>query len=162
VIDNLLSIDEYKKKTKKRNKKSYEIPDYMWAYLRIARPKIEFPFFKEDKKYAKHYRFDYAWPEIKMAVEVEGIFYNPKQGKSRHQTAVGYIRDTKKYNAAAELGWVVLRYVPGKIDFSQIKNVYVAKVSSLMLLHLQTGLTLDKDTRKKTCGKLLKAKESLC
>lgn len=52
------------------------------------------------------WRFDYAIPDYKFAVEYEGIFST----KSRHTTVSGYTGDTNKYNAAAILGWVVLRY----------------------------------------------------
>jgi hypothetical protein len=85
-----------------------------------------------------HYKFcpgrnweaDYAFKEGKLIIEIEGIFWKPKPGqKSRHQTGKGYEEDTKKYNRAQELGWIVLRYVQGhggraKIDWDQVKKIY--------------------------------------
>jgi hypothetical protein len=54
------------------------------------------------------WKFDYAIPEKLVAVEIEGGVY--VQG--RHTRGQGYIKDMEKYNAAIELGWVVLRYTP--------------------------------------------------
>lgn len=48
------------------------------------------------------YRFDFSWPPLKLAVEVEG--------RGRHQSYKGFEADCQKYNAALELGWRVLRY----------------------------------------------------
>ena len=51
---------------------------------------------------ARRWRFDFAWPDIKLAVEIEG--------RGRHQTVVGYRSDCDKYNEAVRLGWRVLRF----------------------------------------------------
>lgn len=63
-----------------------------------------------EKEYRFHtdrkWRFDYAVPAIKVAIEYEGIFTD---GKSRHTNVVGYTADTDKYNAAAVAGWRVIR-----------------------------------------------------
>lgn len=54
----------------------------------------------------RKWRFDFAIPEKKIAIEYEGVF----GGKSRHTTVIGYTADAEKYNEAAKLGWKVLRY----------------------------------------------------
>lgn len=54
----------------------------------------------------RKFRFDWAVPAIKLAIEYEGIFSQ----KSRHTTKDGYSRDSEKYTAAAVNGWRVLRY----------------------------------------------------
>jgi very-short-patch-repair endonuclease len=53
----------------------------------------------------RRWRFDLAYPERKLAVEVEGGTW----GKSRHTTGAGYEKDCEKYNAAVLAGWRVLR-----------------------------------------------------
>lgn len=53
------------------------------------------------------WRFDFAWLEHKVALEVEGLT-NPQQ-KSRHTTNKGYTEDARKYNSATLLGWRVFR-----------------------------------------------------
>ena len=56
----------------------------------------------------RRWRFDFAHLELKLAIEVEGLC--AEWQKSRHTTIKGYIEDCEKYNAAALLGWTVLRY----------------------------------------------------
>jgi hypothetical protein len=54
----------------------------------------------------RKWKFDWAIPGIKLAVEYEGLM----SAKSRHTTIGGYSNDTTKYNEAARLGWTVLRF----------------------------------------------------
>ncbi len=55
----------------------------------------------------RSWRFDFAIPSLKLAVEFEGgVFYH----NSGHKTAKHYTKDTEKYNRAASMGWKVLRY----------------------------------------------------
>jgi len=57
------------------------------------------------------WRFDYAWPAQKIALEVEGGIWTG----GRHINAAGFIADLEKYNAAAVLGWRILRMTPKSI-----------------------------------------------
>jgi very-short-patch-repair endonuclease len=70
----------------------------------------------------RKWRIDYAWPAIKLAVELEGGAYT----RGRHTRGYGFIGDMEKYNALAEQGWTLLRYVPDvrKIKYTQIFSVY--------------------------------------
>jgi very-short-patch-repair endonuclease len=52
----------------------------------------------------RKWRFDYAYPEQHLAIEVDGGQYTPRGG--RHNTD----GDREKLNAAAALGWRILRY----------------------------------------------------
>ena len=54
----------------------------------------------------RQWRFDFAWPELMLALEVEG----GTRKKGRHQFHEGFTEDCHKYNEAAILGWRVLRY----------------------------------------------------
>lgn len=58
--------------------------------------------FHPDRKF----RFDWAIPSLKIAIEYEGVFAK----KSRHTTISGYTMDCEKYNLAQISGWKVLRY----------------------------------------------------
>jgi very-short-patch-repair endonuclease len=53
----------------------------------------------------RRWRFDLAWPERRIAVEVEGGTWV----HGRHVRGDGYRRDVDKYNAAVQLGWAVFR-----------------------------------------------------
>ena len=61
----------------------------------------EYQFAKPDRKW----RFDFAWPALKFAVEIEGI--TPAVG--RHQRVAGFDEDCRKYEDAMMRGWQVYR-----------------------------------------------------
>ena len=56
----------------------------------------------------RKWRFDFAHPEKLIGAEIEGGSWI----KGRHTRGMGYIKDMEKYNAAALMGWRVLRYTP--------------------------------------------------
>jgi hypothetical protein len=53
----------------------------------------------------RRWRFDWAFPDQKIAIEWEGI----TSFKSGHLTLGGYTANCEKYNWAAILGWKVIR-----------------------------------------------------
>lgn len=56
----------------------------------------------------RRWRFDYAWPELLVALEVEGGIWTG----GRHTRGAGFLNDINKYNRAALLGWTVVRCTP--------------------------------------------------
>lgn len=60
---------------------------------------------------SRKWRFDYAFPELKIAIECDGGVWMG----GRHNRPKGYIKDMEKFNAAAELGWVVLKFTPQQL-----------------------------------------------
>lgn len=54
----------------------------------------------------RKWRFDYAWPGRGVAVEIEGIDFG---NGTRHQRAMGFMKDCEKYEAAMLAGWRVYR-----------------------------------------------------
>jgi len=65
----------------------------------------------------RQWRSDFAWPERMLLVEVEGgimPYRDPHTGvyreRGRHLTISGFTEDCDKYNAAAMLGYRVLRF----------------------------------------------------
>jgi len=53
----------------------------------------------------RKWQFDFALPERKIALEVEGGIWS----SGRHTRGGGFDADCEKYNAAAMMGWRVLR-----------------------------------------------------
>lgn len=67
---------------------------------------------KEYKFHDKRkWRFDFANPSLKIAVECEGGVWV----RGRHNRGIGFLNDMEKYNEAAIMGWRVLRYPPNKM-----------------------------------------------
>ena len=59
----------------------------------------------------RRWRFDFAWPDQKVAVEIEGGVYNG----GRHTRGKGFEGDCIKYNTAQLMGWTVLRFTTGQV-----------------------------------------------
>src|SRR5436190_13754155 len=59
----------------------------------------------------RRWRFDFAFPERRFAIEVEGGTWI----LSRHTTGSGFERDCVKYAEALCLGWRVLRVTSGQV-----------------------------------------------
>ena len=67
----------------------------------------------------RKWRFDYAFPEIKLAIEINGgAFIN-----GRHNRSTGAINDWLKLNAAQRLGWCVLQYTPSNFDYTEVLQI---------------------------------------
>lgn len=56
----------------------------------------------------RRWRFDYALPEYKIALEVEGGVWTG----GRHTSPKGFLGDIEKYNTATLMGWRVFRTTP--------------------------------------------------
>lgn len=59
----------------------------------------------------RKWRFDYALPDQKLAIECEGGIWT----NGRHTRGKGYKGDMEKYNAAIENGWKLLRFTPDEL-----------------------------------------------
>jgi very-short-patch-repair endonuclease len=58
----------------------------------------------------RKFKFDWAFPEHEVAVEVEGNAWNVPGGGKHMQD-----RDLEKYNFAAADGWLVFRFSPAML-----------------------------------------------
>lgn len=81
-------------------------------------PVREFRFHPERK-----WRFDFCFPEEKVAVEIEGL----SRHGSRHATFSGYREDCRKYAEAVLLGWRVFRVTTEMVISGEAID-YVLKV----------------------------------
>jgi hypothetical protein len=60
----------------------------------------------------KDWRFDFAWPGRRVAVEIEGGTWT----KGRHVQPRGYAADCDKYNHATLFGWRVYRFTTDMVS----------------------------------------------
>lgn len=61
----------------------------------------------------RRFRFDYAWPVWKIAIEYHGGIF--AKGRTGHSSISGLLRDYEKLNHAQSLGWIVLQFAPSHI-----------------------------------------------
>lgn len=59
----------------------------------------------------RDWRFDFAWVEKKIAVEVQGGIYIPFTG---HNNGAAMERDYEKFNAATRFGWALFLFGPSQ------------------------------------------------
>jgi very-short-patch-repair endonuclease len=71
------------------------------------------------------WRFDFAYPDLKLAIEVEGVVFQKREQEhvGRHQTALGVEGDCQKYNAAIMQGWRVLRFTQRMVTSGEALRV---------------------------------------
>lgn len=64
------------------------------------------------KSIGRKWRFDLCWPDLQVAVEVEGGTWS----RGRHTTGQGFKADCEKYNQASMMHWLVLRFTSDMIS----------------------------------------------
>lgn len=74
----------------------------------------------------RQYRVDFCWPMVRLCVEVEGGVWT----MGRHVRPLGFIRDTRKYNALALSGFAVLRYAEGDLRSGRAAAEIAAAVAT--------------------------------
>lgn len=85
----------------------------IWKAFGIPEPVLEFKFCAD-----RRWRADYAFIPQKVLVEVEGGVFT----RGRHTRGVGFAADMEKYNAAASLGWRLLRFQPKELSATATIN----------------------------------------
>lgn len=76
-------------------------------YINAPPPELEYRFDP-----ARRWRFDFAWPDLLVAVEVEGGTWS----EGRHSRGAGFEADCIKYAEAAIRGWMVIRATTEMVD----------------------------------------------
>jgi very-short-patch-repair endonuclease len=102
----------------------------LWKQIRIKGlplPKREYEFCPGRK-----WRFDFAWIEQKLAVEVEGGNWSG----GRHTRGRGFEQDCEKYNAAILMGWRVLRFTPKSMTWTNWEAVEVIQRALLGVVNV--------------------------
>ena len=98
----------------------------------IKYPKPEYIFHP-----TRQWRFDMAWPEIKLAIEIEGGIYGrgkpcptcKQRRKGAHGSVTGLLRDIEKYNQATYHGWKILRCTPDQLNSLEFINLVIDTIN---------------------------------
>ena len=89
------------------------------------------PFVPEHSFHAtRRWRFDWACLDLLVAIEIDGVVCERKGCSARvgrHQNAKGLEGDCEKLNAAACLGWSVLRFTPGMVARAPVQCVEIVE-----------------------------------
>jgi very-short-patch-repair endonuclease len=77
------------------------------------------PAYNREWKFCERgWRFDFAWPALRLAVEIEGGIYT----NGRHNRGKGFEADCRKYLRATLMGWTVLRGTPAMVQSGELLN----------------------------------------
>lgn len=87
--------------------------------LGILRPQAEYQF--DD---IRKWRFDFAWPGVRIAIEIEGGISDRHRG--RHMRAQGYQTDLDKYNTGTSYGWRIFRF--SSRDIQENRPIFIASL----------------------------------
>lgn len=88
------------------------------ATLREILTNMGFPEGELEHKFhpKRRWRFDLAWPDVKIAVERQGGTWT----RGRHVRPEGYAKDCEKLNEAQLMGWIVIWVTADQIDAGDI------------------------------------------
>lgn len=118
-----------KSRLEQRFRRAWEFPPPgVWTpsteFLRDHRPEQELKFHPTRK-----WRFDFAWLDVKLAVELQGGLYHPR---GRHSRGKGQEGDYEKLNEAQRLGWVVLQFGSAHLSSHRKTRQVVRYVSQVL------------------------------
>lgn len=103
-----MKADKSIAKTKKSRQTAAK-PPLRDVFTVICKTDLKVDCVKEFKFHpVRKWRFDYAVPEHKIALEVEGGVWTG----GRHTSPKGFLGDIEKYNTATLMGWRVFRTTP--------------------------------------------------
>ena len=89
---------------------------------------------RNERGHVRMFRFDFAWPSRKLAVEVDGGKFLLRRSRAQHGRLVpvgqhNHLDDLRRGNLAALAGWCILRYTPEQVmkgeAIREIKAVFM-------------------------------------
>jgi hypothetical protein len=111
-VETYLAMTKGKKRNPKAKAQAQDLAKEVMLHL-IELPGYEKEFVFHPKR---KWRFDYAWPELKVALEVHGgVFAN-----GRHTRGKGFTEDKVKMNSAQLLGWLVIEATTAQVKNGQM------------------------------------------
>ena len=120
-----ITIEEYKalqgvtqrakRVTPKHDSKAEFLQQVVFAGLPPLQPEVLFHPWRK-------FRFDFAYPDLLIAVEYQGGLYigrqrgkNDNSARSGHRSIAGVLRDIEKITEAQLLGWIVILIEPKSV-----------------------------------------------
>jgi len=101
-----MNLTEARRLAAKAKREQFErLFAHQCAAVGIAAPIPQYQFARE---LGRLWAADFAWPDLKLLVEIEGGIH--KRGGGAHSRPMGILRDMEKSNHAVLLGWRVLRF----------------------------------------------------
>jgi hypothetical protein len=67
----------------------------------------------------RRYKFDFAWPDEQVAIEVQGGTWT----RGKHGRGSGLAKDREKLNLAAACGWLVLQFTPQELAEGRFTDI---------------------------------------
>ncbi len=113
-----MTVAQYRKISHKqtlRPQQPRSIPNYMVFYRSLKALGIEIPIQECRFHKTRRWRFDFCFVKARLALEIEGGVWT----NGRHTRGSGFVRDMEKYNAAAILGYRLLRVTPEQMQNGQ-------------------------------------------
>ena len=114
-----ISVAEYQSLTSPKAKKSAKVKEQARKLAETVESYlIELPKYEKEFRFhpTRRWRFDYAWPSLKVALEIHGgVFDN-----GRHTRGKGFTEDKVKMNSAQLLGWIVIEATTAQVKNGQM------------------------------------------
>lgn len=108
------------RKKQKRDPPDYKTPLFtQFKAMGLPLPEPEYQFHRTRK-----WKFDFAWPGLKVALEVEGGTWLAKGG---HNHPGDFLNDMDKYNEAAIDGWWMLRVTPEMVPHTDGRAAFLVE-----------------------------------
>lgn len=122
-----MTSDKLQQSTKKSRQRSNS-PKLTDVFTTICKTDLRVECVKEFKFHPiRKWRFDYAIPDHKIALEVEGGVWTG----GRHTSSVGFMKDMEKYNTATLMGWRVFRTTPDELYRLKTLNLLKTAISGV-------------------------------
>jgi very-short-patch-repair endonuclease len=114
--------DEVKRMAKQTRKSQLE--ERFLAAWRFQFPQLPAPTMQHKFHPRRLWRFDFSWPDSKLAVEIDGGSFV----RGGHSRGAGQAKDFEKHNAAVQMGWRLLRFNTKQMDDVSEVVDFVAEV----------------------------------
>lgn len=101
---------EAQKELKRQQRLQVKLGHQKLLLLHVNAAKLPLPVFEYQFHPTRQWKIDAAWPEYKLAVEIEGGIYMGRG--TGHRSITGFEAGLEKYNQLAIEGWFLIRILP--------------------------------------------------